>query len=188
MKKNDMRWRRTERNLMDAFEKALSERPLEKISVTALSRDADINKATFYLHYRDIYDLAAAYARLKAKNAVEEMDYATEFFESPETFARHFVDDLERRRRNIDPVLESGFMPMFMEQFTASLSDRLSRLRPDLPDNPRKQVMLTFIVGGFLAAAARYAGTDKEALEDVGGSLLVGIREYAEKRFGPYSE
>lgn len=33
-------------------------KPIEKITVTELAKLAEINKATFYLHYSDIYSLA----------------------------------------------------------------------------------------------------------------------------------
>ncbi len=54
----DARQARTEHAIREAFLALRSELPLEKVSVTGLVRRAGIGKATFYLHYRDVYDLS----------------------------------------------------------------------------------------------------------------------------------
>lgn len=57
MNTRDLRVIKTKRAIHDAFLSLLRTKPLAKISVTELARIAEINKGTFYLHYRDIYDL-----------------------------------------------------------------------------------------------------------------------------------
>ncbi len=185
MAKNDMRWRRTERNLMQAFGNALRSRPVERISVTALAREADINKATFYLHYRDVYDLAEAFVRHQARDAAEHMDYLEEFFTNPQAFAAHFVNDIERNNEAFQPIVEHGFLPVFVDQLTRSISDRLAALEPQHPSDLFEQVMLTFIVSGFLSVTARFAESERETLIAVSGHLLASIREYSNRHFGP---
>ena len=54
----DRRIRKTEQAVQAAFAKLLSEKSVEDITVKKLCETADINKSTFYLHYRDIYDCA----------------------------------------------------------------------------------------------------------------------------------
>ena len=54
----DMRERRTKRNIANAFIQLRSKKPISKITIKELCELADISKATFYLHYRDIYDLS----------------------------------------------------------------------------------------------------------------------------------
>ncbi len=54
----DRRIRKTEQAVQAAFAKLLSEKRVEDITVKKLCETADINKSTFYLHYRDIYDCA----------------------------------------------------------------------------------------------------------------------------------
>ena len=44
--------------MADAFAGLLLEKPLSSISVREISDIADINRGTFYLHYRDVYDMA----------------------------------------------------------------------------------------------------------------------------------
>lgn len=54
----DLRIQKTKAAIKKAFLELRRKKPIEKITVTELSRLAEINKATFYLHYSDIYSLA----------------------------------------------------------------------------------------------------------------------------------
>lgn len=53
----DRRVLRTKRMIRDALACLLTERSFESISVKDLIEKADINRSTFYIHYRDKYDL-----------------------------------------------------------------------------------------------------------------------------------
>ncbi|MDR1272640.1 MAG: TetR/AcrR family transcriptional regulator [Clostridiales Family XIII bacterium] len=56
-KKNDLRVRYTRQVLEKHLLSLLAEKPLDKITVKELCESAGINRATFYTHYADIYDL-----------------------------------------------------------------------------------------------------------------------------------
>ena len=58
----DLRQKKTLAAIRTAFLELLGKKPLEKITVKELAEKAQISKATFYLHYQDIYDLAGAFA------------------------------------------------------------------------------------------------------------------------------
>lgn len=54
----DLREKKTRRAIRDAFLQIRSRKPLERITIKELAETAEISKATFYLHYRDIFDLS----------------------------------------------------------------------------------------------------------------------------------
>lgn len=56
-KKPDRRVKYTRMVIKDSFVKFLKQKPISKISVKEICDDADINRATFYAHYLDQYDL-----------------------------------------------------------------------------------------------------------------------------------
>ena len=56
-KKSDRRVRYTKMVIKDSFIKFLKQKPISHISITEICDDADINRATFYAHYQDQYDL-----------------------------------------------------------------------------------------------------------------------------------
>lgn len=53
----DRRVRKTRKALYDALAELLLTKPISDISVREISDLADINRGTFYLHYRDVYDM-----------------------------------------------------------------------------------------------------------------------------------
>ena len=55
--KNDIRVRNTQKALKDNLVILLQQKHLEKITVVELCECAGINRATFYKHYTDMYDL-----------------------------------------------------------------------------------------------------------------------------------
>jgi AcrR family transcriptional regulator len=56
---DDRRIRKTKSALKQAFISLLSRKDIKEISVRELTELADVNRGTFYLHYRDMYDLFA---------------------------------------------------------------------------------------------------------------------------------
>lgn len=56
--KEDRRIRRTKRKLQEALFLTLSQKPLEKITVKELCERAGITRATFYVYFEDIPDMA----------------------------------------------------------------------------------------------------------------------------------
>ena len=56
----DLRVKKTERSIQQAFLDLRRQKPLEKITVKELCQRADIHKSTFYSHYEDLYALFVA--------------------------------------------------------------------------------------------------------------------------------
>ena len=57
-KKIDRRVRKTRKQLQDGFISLLLEKSIKDITVKELCDKVDLNRGTFYLHYKDIYDMA----------------------------------------------------------------------------------------------------------------------------------
>lgn len=55
--KTDRRIRRTKRLLLEGLTTLMEEKDISQISVKELADYADINRGTFYLHYKDVYDM-----------------------------------------------------------------------------------------------------------------------------------
>ena len=56
--KNNKRHQETIRNIERAFFQLLQSRELPQITVSAICKEAGINRSTFYANYLDVYDLA----------------------------------------------------------------------------------------------------------------------------------
>ena len=67
-KNDDRRVRKTKKALRQGLSELLLKKNIKDISVRELTDYVDIHRGTFYLHYRDIYDL---YAQIEAETAQE---------------------------------------------------------------------------------------------------------------------
>ena len=56
-KEDDRRVRKTKARLREALVELLREKRVEEITVTELTRRADVNRGTFYCHYRDVHQM-----------------------------------------------------------------------------------------------------------------------------------
>jgi AcrR family transcriptional regulator len=57
MDKTDRRVSKTLKALKNALIVLIEEKELRKITVSDITKEANINRGTFYLHYLDIYDM-----------------------------------------------------------------------------------------------------------------------------------
>lgn len=157
--KNDLRWRRTERHLLESFEHMLAKSPLEKLKVTELCRMAEISKATFYLHYRDIYDLADAYVDMQAEKVVAALgDPLLPFYDIP-LFVRTFINTMRSDEQMAfwETAEKNHLAPRFMERLLKTLTNELDS-RVEAPDGPNSRIGLAFTIFGL--AGAEMAGRD----------------------------
>ena len=57
LKKEDRRVRRTKKLVTQALTELLQKKQINEITVKELTDLADMNRGTFYLYYRDIFDM-----------------------------------------------------------------------------------------------------------------------------------
>lgn len=57
MNKNDKRYLQTELLIRQSYIKLTKDKPKHMITVSEICNDAKINRGSFYLHYKDVYDL-----------------------------------------------------------------------------------------------------------------------------------
>ena len=177
VRKKDMRWQRTERRIMQVFGNQLDQRPLNKISVTQLASEAEINKATFYLHYADIYELAIAYARASADEVVDGIEHPGAFFSDPELFAREFVAALdgEERFKKGRAFVDNGLSSVFADRLAARIYEVLRG--QESPESPEQsQMFLVFLVHGLMGLLPRYLEEGADQVAQMAALVIEAMR------------
>lgn len=103
--KTDLRVIRTRKLIMDAFIELSSKKEFKDITVKDITTEAMINRATFYYHFQDIYDLL--------EKALSEV----------------LMINLERHNYKEDKLSEEAIIKLFqaITQFQNSLSSRCHR-------------------------------------------------------------
>ncbi len=174
----DIRIRKTETAIKNAFMELRSQKPIEKITVKELCRLAQINKSTFYTHYDDIYALSDAMQAEAIAFVLGTISQQQEWsVKDPGAFTRaifqaiaahrSLIDDLfpPRERAHLANALETGIKEMIYEKY------------PDLREDPEKRILMSYCIqGGYHA----YQNN-----QDVDEGLLVAAIERISKTLQP---
>ena len=101
----DLRIQKTRQNIFQAFIELREKYPLEKITVKELTERAQISKQTFYLHYRDMYDLSERIEQSMIQEMLKELPY-------PENILTHTGEVTKQLfQKAIDQALVSAHSP-----------------------------------------------------------------------------
>ncbi|OZG62175.1 TetR family transcriptional regulator [Bifidobacterium lemurum] len=106
----DRRARRTRKAIDEAFLSLMRQKGFERITVGEVAERADINRATFYLHYVDKYDWMNAYVDGLFEELAEEMgrpDVPIDELQQSQTLERLFAH-LDRHFDTYALLLSNG--------------------------------------------------------------------------------
>lgn len=97
---NDRRVKRTKKLLRDSLFTLLQEKSINEITVTELTEVADINRATFYFYYTDIFDMLDQIQNDAYEIFESVLQGAEDCSNSPEAFAKYVENILIFCRTN----------------------------------------------------------------------------------------
>lgn len=159
----DLRIQRTKAAVKEAFLELRSKKPIEKITVTELSKLAGINKATFYLHYTDIYKLSDEIEDEMIEEILHALGVQEQFFDNPSQYAEVFADELFRvffeQRAKLQTVFSGSRYSFFSQKIEQRIKTMLYERFPAL--NTRSNDMaLTFLTQGVFHTVAGFKDDD----------------------------
>ena len=144
----DLRTQKTLKALRNAFLQLRAKKDLERISVKELTQLAEVSKATFYLHYRDIYDLSDFLQREVITNILNGISNPSYCITDSTRFTRELTDAFYAQRSLVDILFSGGqasILPMRIEE---GVKEYIFAEYPDLKDNVMFHVLLTYQVQG----------------------------------------
>ena len=181
----DRRVKKTKKQLRLALMDLMSEKAKKNISVRELAERADINRGTFYIHYKDVSDLLQ---RLEDEMAERLSDMCRHHASNTEISSYPFLTDLYRfvldnadlcrvllgpngdraYTERICGILRSYFLRDFLARFYSGSSDRMD-------------YFCSFIVSGNLTLTLEWlSGGAKETPEEMaalaGAIIMDGVR------------
>ena len=148
----DLRKKKTLRAIKEAFYELRTAKNLEQISVTELTQKAEISKATFYLHYRDIYDLSQQLQQEVIQLVFSRIEDPMAIHTDAMGFMTQMVSALESEKERIEPLFsgsQAAALPINIEMY---LKERIFTYAPQLKDNAKINVYLSYYIqGGYYA-------------------------------------
>jgi len=167
----DLREQKTLKSIRNAFLSLRSKKPLEKISVKDLAALAEISKATFYLHYRDIYDLSEQLQDEVIRGVLASLGSPDLFLTDTLRFTEELFHAFVAQQTIIE-ILFSGSQSVALPiRIESAIRDHIFNVLPERRDDASFNIMLTYrIYGGYYAFIKnqRRFGTDT-LIETVAG-------------------
>jgi AcrR family transcriptional regulator len=106
----DRRIRKTKKALRDGLTKLMLEKSIKDISVKELTEEVDLNRGTFYLHYRDIFDMVEQIETEMMKEFVNVMEshHPTKLGGEPLRLLQDIFNFLKENATMCDALLSSN--------------------------------------------------------------------------------
>lgn len=98
----DRRIRKTEEQLTRGLTKLMKEKSIKDITVRELADEVDINRSTFYLHYKDIFDMVEKIENKLAVDVISTMEELSSNRINPTTLIEFLTDAFETIYSNAD--------------------------------------------------------------------------------------
>ncbi len=144
----DLRVERTRRNIINAFIALRSRKPLEKISIKELAEAAQINKATFYSHYHDIYDLSEQLEKETIDNILSCIPHPEELLNTPKQATEMLAVAFLSQSRLINILFADNRSSNLINCVEERLKNMIYTACPETKENLELDIMLSYLIQG----------------------------------------
>lgn len=152
---DDRRVRRTKKLLKESLAVLLMEKKLNDIAVKEIVDLADVNRGTFYLHYRDIYDMLSKIEN-EMMNEMEDISKRhlnASFMESPGPYItemlQYAADNQKFCKMLLGPSGDMAFLDKLKKLIEKNCFDSLMKACPE-NELQRYQYFATYAVSGCI--------------------------------------
>lgn len=142
---------KSQRNIINAFFLLRARKSLERISVKEVCEIADVNKSTFYVYYRDIYDLSFSLQKEVIDRIAETLPSLSAVVEDQYQFTKDVLLAYEANKVQIS-TLFSGSQ---VYQLPALVKEKLLEILEEMPttvNEERLRMVIDYkVYGSFFA-------------------------------------
>lgn len=175
----DLRVQRTQRNIINAFIELRTNKPIEKITIKELSERAFINKATFYTHYKDIYDLSEQLENEAIETILNDLPHPEDLVNNPKKWVAELITALLNPGKIFDILFSGTRRAVLLERLESNIKTHIYRAFPEYQDNLEKELLLTFLIqGGFHAFLTHRREDSNKVISILGDFSECLMQEY----------
>lgn len=170
MKKQPQITEQTKANLRDAFWHLYSQKPIEKISIKEVTDLAGYNRGTFYLYYKDVYDLLWKIEEELLENiaaVIRDCMKNAEVFDISQQMG--MIAQLMQTHYKYSSVLFSDHGdPQFSTKFKELLLPLLNRyiLVPEALTPYQSELITEFYLAGILSVVSKWTKDPQIPIEE----------------------
>lgn len=171
----DLRVKKTTNSIINAFLQLRAKKPLERITVKELSDLAEINKATFYLHYKDIYDLSETLENELFERVFNSIEHPNSVLSEPKLFTRELTEGFISNQSLIDIIFSNDRRNILADKLEREVRKFIYERYPQYKDAPELNIALTYMIKGSYYAYVENSEYDTDKVITVIGEMAEGI-------------
>lgn len=153
----DKRQMKTTRSICNAFLEIRSKKPLERITIKEIAELAEISKATFYLHYKDIYDLSDYLQGQVIRDVLNNLCNPMSIMENPQGFVRELSNEFYAKKNIIDILFSGSQFSRLPENLETEIKKKIFAIKPEWKNSAEVNIKLTYcIIGGYYAYSKNF--------------------------------
>ncbi len=165
----DNRIEKTKRSIYNAFIELRAKKPLEKLTVKELCEAARINKSTFYVYYRDVYDLSDKIEDEIVTEVLKSLDNTDMILSNSAEFSKSLFRAYSGQTELIAAVFSGMRAEQLPRKIEASLKKTVFAFYPEYADDIDFNIRLTYsIYGGFYTYIKFRDSRYEEVVEIIG--------------------
>lgn len=153
----DLRTKRTKHSIINAFIELRSRKPLEKITIKELAEIALINKATFYSHYKDIYDLSEQLEKEAIDMLLKNIPHPDSLITNPKQATTELALAFMSQGKLLDILFSGSRSSLLMNRIEQGLKEKIYAAYPEYQNNLEWDILLSVLIQGCFHAFAAHA-------------------------------
>lgn len=174
----DLRQKKTIRSIQRAFLELRAKKPLEKIRVRELAEQAEISTATFYLHYKDIYDLSGQMQRKLVEEIIAGLQLpADAILRDPVRFAHAILRACQEQQEKIAVLFSDSQFSNLPQIVETVILEGIRRSFSGKKMDSRIELLLSYHINGFFSVYQRWY--DKIGMDQI----IETLQEYCPMRY-----
>lgn len=170
----DRRTIKTKKAIHQAFIELLNEKSLNKITISELSERADLGRGTFYLHYKDIYDLYEQLEKELYDELVELFDQRAPYrtSSSMQSVTEAIAEYIEGEKELFLLLIQSNANGNVLYKIKELFKEKVLQDDCYQQISPYEQIEALFIVSGMIGVLEEWLTSDLElSIEQVSEML-----------------
>lgn len=167
----DLRIERTRKSIINAFIELRGQKPIEKITVKELADLAFINKATFYSHYKDIYDLSEQLEDESIQRILDSIPHPEYIVTRPKE-GFHELAYAMINQQQLSHILFSGSrQTLYVERLEQRLKEMIFEQLPEQKNILELDLLLTVLIRGTFHAFMSHEDEDTATVLQILGNI-----------------
>lgn len=171
----DLRVEKTRSSIINAFIELRGKKPLEKITVKELAELARINKATFYSHYEDIYDLSKQLEDETINSIINHISNLDMLVEDPKRITTELTTAFLSEITLVNILFSDSRNAILSSCLEKKFKEIIFKNHPEYNTTEWNIKLTAIIQGSFYAFAGNYKDMDVNLLIDIIGDINESI-------------